>query len=51
MRKGAQKLAGGGPSKLPNSGPLSYHGTKYEVSSFAAPASGGQVRVYVLVAV
>lgn len=50
-RKGSQKLAGGGPSKLPVSGPLSYHGTKYEVSSFAAPASGGQVRVYVLVAV
>jgi hypothetical protein len=50
VRKGSQKLAGGGPSKLPASGPLSYHGTKYEVSSFSAPASGGQVRVYVLVA-
>jgi hypothetical protein len=50
VRKGSQKLAGGGPAKLPSSGPLSYHGTKYEVSSFAAPASGGQVRVYVLVA-
>jgi hypothetical protein len=50
VRKGPQKLAGGGPAKLPSSGPLSYHGTKYEVSSFAAPASGGQVRVYVLVA-
>lgn len=50
VRKGSQKLAGGGPSRLPNSGPLSYHGTNYDVSSFAAPASGGQVRVYVLVA-
>jgi hypothetical protein len=50
VRKGSQKLSGGGPAKLPSSGPLSYHGTKYEVSSFAAPASGGQVRVYVLVA-
>jgi hypothetical protein len=50
VRKGSQKLAGGGPAKLPSSGSLSYHGTKYEVSSFAAPASGGQVRVYVLVA-
>jgi hypothetical protein len=50
VRKGSQKLAGGGPAKLPSSGPLSYRGTKYEVSSFAAPASGGQVRVYVLVA-
>jgi hypothetical protein len=50
VRKGSQKLAGGGPAKLPTSGPLSYRGTKYEVSSFAAAASGGQVRVYVLVA-
>jgi hypothetical protein len=50
VRKGAQKLSGGGPAKLPSSGPMSYRGTKYEVSSFAAPASGGQVRVYVLVA-
>jgi hypothetical protein len=50
VRKGSQKLAGGGPAKLPSSGPLTHHGTKYEVSSFAAPASGGQVRVYVLVA-
>jgi hypothetical protein len=50
VRNGSQKLAGGGPAKLPSSGPLSYRGTKYEVSSFAAPASGGQVRVYVLVA-
>lgn len=50
VRKGSQKLAGGGPAKLPSSGPLSYRGTKYEVSSFATPASGGQVRVYVLVA-
>jgi hypothetical protein len=51
VRKGSQKLApSAGPAKLPGSGPLSYHGTKYEVASFSAPASGGQVRVYVLVA-
>jgi hypothetical protein len=50
VRKGSQKLAGGGPSKLPSSGPLSYHGSKYEVASFSAPTSAGQVRVYVLVA-
>ncbi|HXP37383.1 MAG TPA: hypothetical protein VN817_06425 [Solirubrobacteraceae bacterium] len=50
VRKGSQKLAGGGPAKLPSSGPLSYRGKKYEVTSFAAPASGGQVRVSVLVA-
>ena len=50
VRRGAQKLAAGGPPKLPSSGALSYHGTKYEVSSFSAPTSTGQVRVYVLVA-
>jgi hypothetical protein len=50
VRKGSQKLSGGGPSRLPSSGALSYHGTKYEVSSFAAPTSAGQARVYVLVA-
>jgi hypothetical protein len=50
VRKGSQKLAGGGPAKLPSSGPLSYHGTKYETASFAAPTSSGQARVYVLVA-
>ncbi len=50
VRKGSQRLAGGGPAKLPSSGPLSYRGAQYEVSSFAAPASGGQVRVSVLVA-
>ena len=50
VRKGSQKLAGGGPSKLPSSGPLSYHRAKYEVASFSAPTSAGQVRVYVLVA-
>jgi hypothetical protein len=50
VRKRAQKLFGGGPSKLPAAGPLSYGGTKYEVASFAAPTSAGQARVYVLVA-
>ena len=50
VRSGSRKLAGGGPSKLPSSGPLSYHRANYEVSSFSAPTSAGQVRVYVLVA-
>jgi hypothetical protein len=51
VRKGSQKLApSSGPSKLPNSGPLSYRGGKYEVASFSAPTSAGRARVYVLVA-
>jgi hypothetical protein len=53
VRSGSHTLAGsthGAPPKLPDSGPLSYHGTDYEVSSFSSAAAGGSVRVYVLVA-
>jgi hypothetical protein len=49
VREGSQRLAGRGPAKLPTAGPLSYHGTKFEVASFSAPTSSGQARVYVLV--
>jgi hypothetical protein len=48
VRKGSQRLAGGGPSKLPTSGRLRYHGVKFQVASFSAPTSSGQARVYVL---
>jgi hypothetical protein len=37
------------PAKLPSAGALRWHGIAYEVSSFAAPTSAGQARVYVLV--
>jgi hypothetical protein len=37
-----------GSHQLPDSGPLSYEGKEYEVSSFLAPSSIGHVRVYVL---
>jgi hypothetical protein len=53
VRQGSRTVAGSstpGPSSLPSSGTLRFHGVEYEVSSFSAPASGGQVRVYVLVA-
>ncbi len=53
VRSGSRTLAGSthsSPNKLPDSGPLSYHGADYEVSSFSSPATGGSVRVYVLVA-
>ncbi len=52
VRQGSRTVAGNpapGPSKLPSSGTLRFHGIDYEVSSFSAPASGGSVRVYVLV--
>jgi len=52
VRSGSRELAGSsrpGPSRLPSSGPLRHRGVDYEVSSFAAPTSVGQVRVYVLV--
>jgi hypothetical protein len=51
VRSGSHTLAGStrpGPARLPSSGPLHYHGVDYEVSSFAAPTSVGQVRVYML---
>lgn len=53
IRSGSRTLAGSSghvPSKLPDSGTLRFHGKGYEVSSFAAPATGGSVRVYTLVA-
>jgi hypothetical protein len=53
VRSGSHTLAGStktAPAKLPDSGPLRWHGVDYEVASFAAPASGGAVRVAVLVA-
>jgi hypothetical protein len=50
MRSGSRELggSGSGPSHVPSSGRLRYHGVDYEVSSFAAGTSAGQVRVYVL---
>ncbi|HVA19645.1 MAG TPA: hypothetical protein VMU55_05685 [Solirubrobacteraceae bacterium] len=52
IRSGSRTLAGSthpGPARLPSSGALRYHGRNYGVSSFAARASVGQVRVYLLV--
>jgi hypothetical protein len=52
IRKGSTTLAGSThatPPKLPSAGALRWHGVPYEVSSFAAPTSAGQARVYVLV--
>jgi len=52
IRSGSHTLAGSthpGPVRLPSSGALRYHGRNYEVSSFTARASVGQVRVYVLI--
>jgi hypothetical protein len=53
IRTGSRQLAGStrpGPPRLPSSGPVSYRGRTYQVSSFLAPASVGQVRIYQLVA-
>jgi hypothetical protein len=53
VRSGSHTLAGSTPSappKLPDSGPLRWHGVDYEVASFSSPAAGSSVRVYVLVA-
>jgi hypothetical protein len=53
VRAGSRTLAGStrtAPAKLPSSGALRWHGVDYEVSSFSAPTSAGQARVYVLVA-
>jgi hypothetical protein len=52
IRFGSHQLAGSttpGPSHLPASGTVRYHGASYGVSSFMAPTSVGQVRVYSLV--
>jgi len=53
VRAGSRTLAGStrtAPAKLPSSGALRWHGVAYEVSSFTAPTSAGQARVYALVA-
>jgi hypothetical protein len=49
VRSGARQLAGStrpGPARLPRSGRLSYRGSSYLVSSFAAPSSVGPLRIY-----
>lgn len=51
IRAGSRELAGStrpGPASLPVAGPVSFAGKDYEVSSFTAPSSVGQVRVHVL---
>ncbi|HXW58161.1 MAG TPA: hypothetical protein VEJ23_01655, partial [Solirubrobacteraceae bacterium] len=51
VRAGSHQVAGSttpGPRRLPDSGPLSYHGHGYSVTSFPAPGEAG-VRVYLLV--
>ena len=52
IRSGANQLAGStaqGPPKLPDAGSVRFRGARYEVFSFEAPSSVGQVRVYDLV--
>lgn len=52
VRSGSRTLAGSSrdtPAKLPDSGAVRFHGVDYEATSFTAPASGGSVRVHVLV--
>jgi len=52
VRSGSRQLAGStrpGPSSLPSSGSVRYRGVTYEVSSFLAPSSVGQLRIYQLV--
>jgi hypothetical protein len=52
IRAGSRQLAGStqpGPPHLPSEGSVSYRGVTYEVSSFSAPTSVGQVRIYQLV--
>jgi hypothetical protein len=51
VRAGSRQLAGStrpGPSRLPRSGTVRYHGVSYEVSSFQARSSVGTVRIYEL---
>jgi hypothetical protein len=51
IRSGSQPPAGSpgrGPAKLPNSGTVKYRGKRYDVYSFLAPSSVGQVRIYQL---
>ena len=52
VRSGSRTLAGSSrdtPAKLPDLGAVSFHGAHYEATSFTAPASGGSVRVHVLI--
>jgi hypothetical protein len=52
IRSGSRTLSGSSrdtPAKLPASGAVRFHGVDYEATSFTAPASGGSVRVHVLV--
>lgn len=53
VRIGSRQLAGStrpGPAKLPPHGTVRYRGGSYEVFSFQAPSSVGQVRIYALFA-
>jgi hypothetical protein len=53
VRSGSRQLAGStqpGPPRLPSEGSVTYRGASYEVSSFLASTSVGQVRIYQLVA-
>ena len=52
IQSGSHTLAGSthaAPAKLPSSGPVSFHGVDYEVSSFTAPSTSGPLSVRVLV--
>ena len=52
LRSGSHQLAGStprGPTTLPNGGTVRYRHRTYEVYSFLAPSSVGQVRIYQLV--
>jgi hypothetical protein len=52
IRSGSHQLAGStspGPRHLPLSGSVTYHGALDGVSSFTAPTSAGQVRIYSLI--
>ena len=52
IRSGSRQLAGSsptGPRSLPSTGTVTYHRRTYEVYSFTAPTSVGQVRIYQLV--
>jgi len=53
IRLGSRQLAGStrpSPPRLPSEGSVRYRGVSYEVSSFLARTSVGQVRIYQLVA-
>jgi hypothetical protein len=50
IRAGGRPVAGTqpGPARLPDSGAVKFRGGRYEVASFQAPSSAGQVRIYEL---